>query len=53
METKVLFSIRNHHKRLSQLFLIHSNTYVMGLCHYKYFISSNEIEINKNVLIVK
>ena len=29
MEIKVFFSIRNHHKGLSQLFLLHLNTYVM------------------------
>ena len=29
--TKEFFSIRNHHKCLSYLFLIHLNTYVMGL----------------------
>ena len=28
---KVFFSIWNHHKCLSQLFMIHLNTYVMGL----------------------
>ena len=31
METKGLFSIWNHHKCLSQLFLIHLNTYVTDL----------------------
>ena len=31
METKVGFSIRNHHECLSWLFQIHLNTYVMGL----------------------
>ena len=31
METKGVFSIRNHQKCPSQLFLIHLNTYVMGL----------------------
>ena len=29
-QPKVLFSIWNHHKCLSQLFLVHLNTYVMG-----------------------
>ena len=31
METKAFYSFRNHHKCFSQLFLIHLNTYVMGL----------------------
>ena len=32
-----VFSIWNNHKCLSQLFLIHLNTYVMVYDHYKYF----------------
>ena len=28
----VSFSMCNHHKYLSQLFLIHLNTYAMGVC---------------------
>ena len=31
METKGFLLIGNHHKCLSQLFLLHLNTYVMGL----------------------
>ena len=31
METKAVFLIRNHHKCPSQLFLLHLNTYVIGL----------------------
>ena len=29
--TKGFYSIRKHHKCLSSLFLIHLNTYIMGL----------------------
>ena len=34
----MFLSIRNHHKCLSQIFLIHLNTYVMGLRQLEIFL---------------
>ena len=52
METNEFSSIWNHHKRLSQLFPIHLNTYVYG--HYKYCYSySAGIDFRRQILTTK
>ena len=49
METNPVSSIWNHHKRLSQFFPIHLNTYVYG--HYEYCYSySAGIDFRSQIL---
>ena len=52
METNEFSSIWNHHKRLSQLFPIHLNTYVYGQYKYCYSYSAG-IDFRRQIVRVK
>ena len=52
METNEFSSIWNHHKRLSQLFLIHLNTHVYGDYKYCYSYSAG-IDFRRQILTTK